>query len=71
MKAKIIETAFWLIPLSWVISTAIKYVLAYLDCVDDELMFIYGFNLIIATCVIVLGSIIGMFIFEVWKKPKK
>lgn len=69
MRAKIIETAFWSIPLIYLILSVINYYKAYL-VMDDDTMCIIALNLAVVTCTIIIGVLLTSFIDNVWRKDK-
>lgn len=66
LTKKIIETIVWSIAIVIVALLSGNYFLALFD-MDDDLMFITGFTLMVITCTVVLFLILSCFISSIWK----
>lgn len=69
MTKKIIETILWGIVIIFYIYILSKFV-SGLVSMDDEIMFIYGFLIMVFTSLIVVSLIITFAIYSIWKKEK-
>jgi uncharacterized membrane protein len=67
---KIVETIFWAVGIVYAIIQSALYYIAFLD-MDYDLMFVYGFNIMVATCIFVLTFLVTFIIFSIWSEDKK
>ena len=69
MGKKIIETILWGIVTIFYIYILSKFV-SGLVSMDDDIMFIYGFLIMVFTSLIIVSLIITSVIYSIWKKEK-
>lgn len=67
---KILETVIHTTFILIIFALAYNYFYSLFNCVDDDGMFIYGFTLMVITCLSVMSLIFFSIITSIWKKKE-